>query len=138
MSLTPRRPLDRYAYERDPRSRMLSPDVGDGRFVYVVDLQSRIWVVPDDGPHLHPKVLGNRQSALYAGEMTIHQSCVKELTNCSGTYQFRSEQGLLEVAGLVELCGLRMEADSLVFHYFDRVSRPKVLPYPVEASGADQ
>lgn len=58
-----KRPLDRTPYERDPRSQQLTPATADGRYVYVVDREHRVFLLHDDGPHLHPKILGNAEPA---------------------------------------------------------------------------
>ena len=73
--------------------------LGDlGRYVYVVDTRGVIHVAPDQ-LHMHPKVLGSVESALYAGEIGINLAgIVYELTNCSGTFQFKSKRSLCCVA----------------------------------------
>jgi hypothetical protein len=132
-----KRPLDRTPYDRDPRSCLLSTATQDGRYVYVVDAARQIRILPDDGPHLHPKILGNALAAWYAGEVVLMNHAIVELTNCSGTFQFQSQRGLIETARLAERLGLVIAADALIFHYFDRISRPKVLRYRSERDRDD-
>lgn len=54
---------------------------------------------------MHPRVLGNAQPALYAGELSIDPpGIVDEITNLSGTFRFRSQRSLCCVAsGLRQL-----------------------------------
>jgi hypothetical protein len=59
-------PKDVTAYQQDVRSCVIHANVADGIYVYVQDENGIIWVLPD-GPHMHPKVLGNGRSAHYAG-----------------------------------------------------------------------
>jgi hypothetical protein len=127
-----KRPLDRITYERDSRSCLLTMATKDGRYVYVVDAAHQIRILPDDGPHLHPKILGNASAARYAGEIVLANHTIVELTNCSGTFQFQSQRGLMETARIAERLGFVIAADALIFHYFDRISRPKVLRYRSE------
>ncbi len=93
-----KRPLDKLPYPQSPDSRPLTIGEVVGRYVYVVDLQDTIHVVPD-GSHEHPKVLGLAQSALYAGDLRIDRpGQVAEVTNLSGTFQFSSQHSLCCVA----------------------------------------
>ena len=73
--LKTRAPLDRTPYVRDPRSAPASGTTSDGGYVDVRDARGTVYLVPD-GPHMHPKVLGEAQPASYAGDMTI-ESCVQ-------------------------------------------------------------
>lgn len=130
----PKRPPDRTDYARDPRSRPITAKAGDGRYVYAVDVSGQIRIVPDEAPHLHPKVLGHARPARYAGEMAIVGGCVVELTNCSGTFQFRSRRGLLDVAEALEALGLDVRPDAVIYHFYDRIHRPEVLPFPSKRS----
>lgn len=66
--------------------------------MFVVDASGVIHVAPD-GLHMHPKVLGHARAALYAGEINIDQfGHIEEVTNLSGTFQFRSKRSLCCVA----------------------------------------
>jgi hypothetical protein len=76
-------PLDPTPYARDPRSQPLSAATQDGSYVYVRDEAGTVLVVPD-GPHMHPKVLGDARSAMYAGDLTVQGRTVTDLTNLSG------------------------------------------------------
>lgn len=109
-----KRPLDRTPYPKDPRSAPIAPGLTDGLYVYVQDAHGTVHVLPD-GPHLHPKVLGNAEPALYAGDLTIQGGRVADLTNLSGTFQFDDEQGLRAVAAAVRQQGLEVEAGAVRF-----------------------
>ena len=84
-----------------------------------------VWALPD-GPHLHPQVLGGGQSALYAGDLTIRDGAVVELTNLSGTFQFDDEAGLREVARQCRRQGLIVVAGAVRFFPLDG-SSPVIL-----------
>jgi hypothetical protein len=43
---------------------------------------------------------------MYAGDMTVQQAGVIDLTNLSGTFQFDDEPGLLQVADQLQRQGL--------------------------------
>ncbi len=120
-----RAPLDRTPYPRDPRSRPIDKNVSDGTYVYVRDAQGTIYILPD-GPHMHPKVLGGGQPALYAGDLTVFGGKVVDLTNLSGTFQFDDEDGLREVAAELRRLGLEVEPGAVRFFPADG-SRPVVL-----------
>jgi len=92
-----RPPLDPFPYPRDPRSRRADATLPDGLFALVQDGNGQVWVVPD-GPHIHPKVLGGGQLAMYAGDMRVSQGRIEDVTNLSGTFQFDDPAGLLAVA----------------------------------------
>ncbi|MEZ6125824.1 MAG: hypothetical protein R3C49_22080 [Planctomycetaceae bacterium] len=100
-------PLDSRRYDPDPRSREIEPGIADGVYVFVQDENGSIFVLPD-GAHLHPKVLGGAQPAMYAGDLTIERGRVQDLTNLSGTFQFSDAEGLLAVASALELKGFRI------------------------------
>ena len=80
-------PLDTTPYSQDPSSRPANASIPDGGYAYVQDLSGIVHALPD-GPHVHPRVLGGGQPALYAGDMTVHGGRVVDLTNLSGTFQF--------------------------------------------------
>lgn len=118
-------PLDKTPYPKDPRSRPIDTSFADGGYVYVRDDSGIVHVLPD-GPHLHPKVLGGGQPASYAGDLTIQQGEVVDLTNLSGTFQFDDEAGLREVAEEIRKQGLIVVSGAVRFFPLDG-SRPVVL-----------
>jgi len=87
---------------QDPESRELDPDFHAGSYLaYVMDETERVVVVPGYG-HVHPCVLGNGRPAYYAGEVRLDGAgTVVELNNHSGTFRFRSAEGLKCVAALL-------------------------------------
>lgn len=97
----------------------------DGSYVYVQDRNRTVHVLPD-GPHLHPKVLGGARAAAYAGDLTIADGKVADLTNLSGTFQFDDEDGLKEVAEQIRHQGLVVLPGAVRFFPADG-SRPIVL-----------
>lgn len=100
-----RLPRDRYPYPKSPSSRPLSVNIPAGRYVFVVDVETVIHVAPD-GLHMYPKVLGNTYPARYAGELFIDQpGNVDEVTNLSGTFQFKNRRALCCVAAGLRLLG---------------------------------
>ena len=119
-------PLDKKDYSRDPRSRPASLAIPDGGYVFVRDEQGVIFVLPD-GPHLHPKVPGGNQLAVYAGDLTKSGDEVSDLTNLSGTFQFDDPQGLLAVAAALKSIGFRIQPGAVrLFSYLDG-QPPRVL-----------
>jgi hypothetical protein len=93
--------------------------------VYVRDANGTVHVAPD-GPHMHPKVLGGAQPACYAGDLTIENGAVADLTNLAGTFQFKSRAGLLDVAKQLECQGLSIKPGAVRFFPPDG-SRPVTL-----------
>ena len=120
-----RQPLDRTPYPRDPRSRPIKPGIADGGYVYVQDVKGVIHVLPD-GPHLHPRVLGGAQPAVYAGDLTIQNGNGGDVTNLSGTFQFDDPQGLLDVADELIRLGFTVVPNAVRFFPQDG-SRPMIL-----------
>jgi hypothetical protein len=118
-------PQDRTPYPKDPRSQPVDANTADGGYVYVQDGQGIVHVLPD-GPHLHPKVLGGCQPALYAGDMVIKGGMVTELTNLSGTFQCDDEDGLRGVADQLKQQGLIVTPGAVRFFPPDG-SRPVIL-----------
>jgi hypothetical protein len=100
-------PLDPFAYPADPRSQIANPALSDGLYAYVQDLNGRVWVLPDQ-PHIHPKILGLGQPAMYAGDLRIEGAEVVDVTNLSGTFQCDEPAGLLAVADQLVRHGLRI------------------------------
>lgn len=97
----------------------------DGGYVYVRDVNGIVFVVPD-GPHLHPRVLGGGQPAIYAGDLTVRGGKVVDLTNLSGTFEFADENGLREVADEIRKRGRVVEIGAVRFFPADG-SPPVVL-----------
>lgn len=118
-------PIDSFPYPRDPRSRPISTDLPNGCYVYVRDTHGVIHILPD-GPHRHPRVLGGGLPAAYAGDLTIENGGIADMTNLSGTFQFDDSEGLLEIADeLIEL-GFRIEPMAVRLFPLDG-SRPLIL-----------
>jgi len=103
-----RQPRDPHPYPRDNRSQPLSPNLADGCYVFVEDLEGVVNVLPD-GPHVHPRVLGGGRAANYAGDFTIRNGRVRDLTNLSGTFLFGDAEGLLRVARVFISHGYSLE-----------------------------
>jgi hypothetical protein len=120
-------PLDSFPYPPDPRRRLAAGGLPDGVYVYVQDESGDVWVLPD-GPHLHPKVLGDGRAAQYAGDLTIEKGVVVDVTNLSGTFQFADEYGLLHVAERLKASGLVVPAGAVRFFPADG-GRPIVLAW---------
>jgi hypothetical protein len=97
---------------------MAQVGLASGAYVYVRDVSKSIWVLPD-GPHLHPKVLGHRLPATYAGDLTIIDRSISSLTNCSGTFQFEDREGLLDVANQLRMLGFTVETGAVRFFPID-------------------
>jgi hypothetical protein len=120
-------PLDATDYPPDSRRQPLNQDVGDGRYVYVQDAMDVIWLVPDDAPHLHPRVLGHGQPAKYAGDITFQHGKIVDVTNCSGTFQFDDAEGLYRIAGLIRQVGWKIESGSVRLFSHTQSARPVIL-----------
>ena len=118
-------PFDPIPYPRDPRSRPAAPPLPDGNFVFVQDSTGVIWVLRD-GPHRHPRVLGNAEPAKYAGDLRVQHGRIRDVTNLSGTFQFDDPDGLLEVASELRRLGFLVEVGAVRFFPQDG-SRPRVL-----------
>jgi hypothetical protein len=118
-------PQDTTPYPRDPRSRPIDASIPDGGYVYVRDVNGVVFVVPD-GPHMHPRVLGGGQPAIYAGDLTVRGGKVVDLTNLSGTFEFDDENGLREVANEFHRQGAAVEVGAVRFFPADG-SPPVVL-----------
>lgn len=78
-------PRDRFPHPRDQRSQPAIPSIDDGEYVFVQDMNGVIFVLPD-GPHMHPKVLGGDQPANYAGDLTIRNGRIVDVTNLWGHF----------------------------------------------------
>lgn len=89
-----KKPLDTTPYPRSPLSQDLTQGIAPGRYAYAVDTCEIIHVIPD-GLHVHPLILGQGSSALYAGDLVISEmGVVDEITNLSGTFRFRNQRSL--------------------------------------------
>jgi hypothetical protein len=121
----PKHPVDATPYSRDPRCRLAAADAVSGSYVYVQDLRGDIYIVPD-GPHLHAKVLGGGRPAAYAGDLTIENGEVTDVTNLSGTFQCDEPEGLLKAAEQLRRQGLSVRPGAVRFFPWDG-SRPVVL-----------
>lgn len=121
----PKSPLDVFPYPRDSRSRPITTNIDDGVYVYVLDTLGVVHVLPD-GPHHHPKVLGNAEPALYAGDLRIELGEIIEITNLSGTFQFDDPDGLVAVAEQLFDQGFDFADDAIRFFPNDG-SLPQIL-----------
>lgn len=107
---SPRKPKDLTPYPASTASRILSLTEKPGRYAYVVDLVEIIHVIPD-GLHVHPLVLGNAQEALYAGDMVLEATgVVAEVTNLSGTFQFKNQRSLCCVSLHLQQLGFTVKS----------------------------
>ena len=122
---TPRNPQDKRKYARHPDARVAMPGICDGEYVYVQNLDEEVWVLPD-GPHRHPKVLGQSLPALYAGTLRVSAGCVVELTNLSGTFRCDDDEGLVEVAEWLMKHGWNLSENAIRFFPFDG-GRPYII-----------
>jgi hypothetical protein len=111
-------PLDSTPYAADPRSRPAQAGLRDGLYAYVQDETGVAFVVPD-GQHIHPKVLGNGRPAMYAGDLTIDEGEISDITNLSGTFQFDDPDGLCEVAEQFKRQGLIVRTGAIRFFPVD-------------------
>jgi hypothetical protein len=121
----PKSPLDPFPYPLDPRSRPIALGIEDGLYVYVQDIDGVIHVLPDGG-HLHPRVLGNAQPALYAGDLRITGMSIMDVTNCSGSFQFDEPEGLLQVSTQLEALGFEIREGAVRYFPLDG-STPTIL-----------
>lgn len=117
-------PLDPFPYAQDPRSRPADATLPDGLYAYVQDENGIVQAMPD-GPHVHPKVLGGARSAIYAGDFTVANHTVADLTNLSGTFQFDDPGGLLAVADELRKQGLSIAP--LAVRFFPADGSPPIV-----------
>jgi hypothetical protein len=120
-----KQPLDPTPYRQHRLSRQVSSDVDDGNYVYVQTAENELWVLPD-GPHRHPRILGNATPVKYAGDLRVDNGTIADLTNLSGTFLCDDPDGLIEVAELFRQSGLKLAKSALRFFPPDG-SRPRVL-----------
>jgi hypothetical protein len=120
-----KKPRDRTPYPLSPFSRVLTVTEAAGPFVFVVDEQEVIHVA-NDGPHMHPLVLGGGQAAKYAGDLMISKTgTIAELNNLSGTFSFRSKRSLCCVAERLQQMGFLVNA--VIWYPPDGMSFPRRL-----------
>ena len=103
----------------------MAVDFSDGGYVYVLDLHGVIHVLPD-GPHLHPKVLGNAQPVEHAGDLTIQDGRISDVANLSGTFACDDREGLHNVADELRRLGFDIEEEAVRYFPPDG-SRPVVI-----------
>jgi hypothetical protein len=121
-----KRPRDKTPYPQDPRSAPASGDTPDGAYVFVQDLRGVVWLLPDEG-HLHPRVLGSNRPAMYAGDLTIRDGIITDVTNLSGSFRFASRSGLRNVARRLRKQGLSLALGAVRF-FPKGGQRPEILP----------
>jgi len=116
--LPTRKPKDKYRYPQDPRSRIYSKDLPEGEYVFVQDEQGAVWVLPN-GPHYHPRILGNATPVAAAGEMVVgHVGEIIEINNLSGTFEFGPEV-LQEVVDYLKAQGAIVLDDAIHEYYWE-------------------
>ena len=87
MPLTAYVPKDLERYKKHPDCVLFSAKLDAGQYVFVQDIDGRVWVVPD-GCHIHPRVLGRARPVVATGELTLEdQGVVQDINNLSGTFQ---------------------------------------------------
>jgi len=107
---------------QDPDSRTLTTAEVTGDYVYVVDEQDEVHVLPQRN-HGHPVVLGSGLPGLYAGELSIDlPGSIGEVNNLSGSFRFRSKRSLCCLAERLRVLGFRV--GELVWYPPDGSSRP--------------
>jgi len=120
-----KRPRDKTPYPQDPRSAPASSKTPDGAYVFVQDLRGVVWLLPDEG-HMHPRVLGGNRPARYAGDLTVRNGIIIDVTNLSGSFRFASRSGLRNVARQLRKQGLTIARGAVRF--FPRGGqRPEIL-----------
>jgi hypothetical protein len=118
-------PLDPYPYPQDPRSQPIHAGLPDGLYAYVRDQNGLVWVLPD-GPHVHPRVLGGGQPAQYAGDLSIRNGDITDLTNLSGTFCFDDIDGLLDAVDQCRKQGVNLQIGAVRYFAADG-SAPRIL-----------
>jgi len=105
-----KKPKDLTPYSASPQSRPLTLGEVPGRYAYVVDTDEVIHVIPD-GLHVHPLILGQGMEALYAGDLIIGAAgVITEITNLSGTFQFKSQRSLCCVVEHLQRLGFSVKS----------------------------
>lgn len=101
MPLTAYIPRDPERYQRHQQSRVFSPALPAGVYVFVQDCDGVVWVAPD-GFHMHPRVLGRARPVVAAGELTLDENGeVLVINNLSGTFRCDSDCLFTAVGGLI-------------------------------------
>lgn len=91
---------------------MYSSTLPEGEYVFVQDANEEVWVLPN-GPHYHPRKLGNATPVAAAGEMIVgHDGEILEINNLSGTFEFGTEV-LAGVVNWLRLQGARIGDDAV-------------------------
>lgn len=120
-----KKPVDPTPYRQHRLSRQASSDLADGNYVYVQAAEDELWVLPD-GPHRHPRILGNATAVKYAGDLRVEDGTIVDITNLSGTFLCDEPDGLIEAAEIFRQSGLKL-ADSAVRFFPPDGSRPRIL-----------
>lgn len=115
-------PLQDAHVEQDPRSRPLNIDFPDGLYVFAQHLDGTVWAVADRSEHQHTTILGGKVSVRYAGDLEIRQGKIVSLTNCSGTFQPNSKEGLCDVASAVRKMGFEVVVGAIIFFHWSENS----------------
>jgi hypothetical protein len=124
----PKSPQDRSPYPKVVTSRILTISERPGTYCYVVDLDEVIHVAPN-ASHIHPKILGQCQKTLFAGELVIgNPGEIEDVDNCSGTFQFQSRHSLCCVRSHLTKLGFRVHQTT--WHDFKAVNFPTTLSCP--------
>lgn len=91
---------------------MYSSTLPEGEYVFVQDANEVVWVLPN-GPHYHPRILGNATAVAAAGEMIVgHDGEILEINNLSGTFEFGPEV-LAGVVNWLRLQGANIRDDAV-------------------------
>ncbi len=117
--------LDSTHYTRSRRTRLLTSSLRDGLYVYARSPTGEIYVLPD-GPHQHPRILGTASPVLYAGDMTIENGMIVDVTNLSGTFQCQDREALIAVVDAMKESGCLVAPGAVRFFPADG-SRPEIL-----------
>lgn len=118
-------PQDPTPYPQHKLSKKLSADLKDGNYVFVQSIENEIWILPD-GPHRHPRILGNATAVKYAGDVRVENGTILDVTNLPGTFLCDDPDGLIEAAECFRQAGLILAAGAVRFFPPDG-SRPLIL-----------
>lgn len=120
-------PIDKTPYPRHPDSRPIAIVVPDGLYVYVLDEEDVIWILRD-GPHRHSRILGGAKPVRYAGDMTVKDGAISDVTNLSGMFRCDQRDGLVHVASILKRTGLTVVEGAVRFFPQDG-SMPHMLEF---------